>query len=245
MLEPIIPDWPAPARVRALVTTRAGGVSTGAYASLNLGLRCGDDADAVAENRGRLAALLPSEPVWMRQVHGIAVADADAARGSGVEPEADAAVARKPGTVCAVLVADCMPVFFADERGSVVAVAHAGWRGLSAGVLEATLDAMRVPAQSVIAWLGPAIGARVYEVGDEVREAFLAHDGSAARAFTPTRPGHWLLDLYAVARQRLETHGVRQVYGGGFCTYTDSKRFFSFRRERASGRMAALVWNGI
>jgi hypothetical protein len=242
MLEPIIPDWPAPARVRALVTTRAGGVSTGAYASLNLGSRCGDDPDAVAENRKRLAALLPSEPVWMRQVHGIAVADADAARASGVEPEADAAVAREAGTVCAVLVADCMPVFFADEAGSVVAVAHAGWRGLSAGVLDATLDAMRVPAASVVAWLGPAIGARVYEVGDEVRAAFLAHDGSAAQAFAPTRPEHWLLDLYAVARQRLAARGVERVYGRGFCTFTERERFFSYRRERASGRMAAVVW---
>jgi YfiH family protein len=217
-------------------------VSAGAYASLNLGLRCGDDPQAVAENRRRLAARLPSEPVWLRQVHGIAVADADAARATHAEPEADAAVARRSATVCAVLVADCMPVLFTDEAASVVAVAHAGWRGLSAGVLEATLDAMRVPARKALAWLGPAIGPRVYEVGDEVRAAFLARDARAAQAFAPTRPGHWLLDLYLVARQRLAARGVERVYGGGFCTHAEAGRFFSFRREAKSGRMAAAVW---
>jgi YfiH family protein len=242
MLEPVIPDWPAPARVRALVTTRAGGVSAGGCASLNLGMRCGDDADAVAENRSRLAARLPSAPVWLRQVHGVAVADADAARAAGEEPEADAAVARRANTVCAVLVADCMPVLFADDSATVVAAAHAGWRGLAAGVLEETLDAMHVRPGSVLAWLGPAIGARVYEVGDEVREAFLARDAAAEQAFTLTRPGHWLLDLYRVARQRLAAHGVTRVTGGGFCTFTDSARFFSHRRDPKSGRMAAVVW---
>jgi len=242
MLEPLIPDWPAPARVRALVTTRAGGVSSGSCASLNLGTRCGDDAVAVAENRARLAARLPSEPVWLRQVHGIAVADADAARAAGDEPEADASVARHAGTVCAVLVADCMPVVFADEAATVVAVAHAGWRGLAAGVLEATLEAMRVRPESVLAWLGPAIGPRVYEVGDEVRAAFIARDLQAGKAFVPTRPGHWLLDLYLVARQRLAARGVQRVSGGGFCTYSDAPRFFSHRRDGRSGRMAAVAW---
>lgn len=242
MLEPVIPGWPAPARVRAFVTTRAGGVSTGSCASLNLGTRCGDDAGAVAENRSRLAARLPSAPVWLRQVHGTRVADADAARAAGDEPEADAAVARRASTVCAVLVADCMPVFLADEAASVVAVAHAGWRGLSAGVLEATLDAMRVRPESVLAWLGPAIGPRVYEVGEEVRAAFLAHDRAAETAFAPTRPGHWLLDLYRIARQRLAARGVARVSGGGFCTHSDAARFFSHRRDPRSGRMAAVVW---
>jgi len=237
----MIPDWPAPPGVRALMTTRAGGVSPGGYASLNLGTRCGDQAEAVLENRSRLAALLPAPPVWLKQVHGIAVVDADAARANGKEPEADAAVARSAGTVCAVLVADCMPVLFADERGGVVGVAHAGWRGLCGGVIEATLDAMAVPPESVLAWLGPAIGPKVYEVGDEVRAAFIERDAGAARAFVATRPGHWLLDLYAIARRRLAALGVERVYGGGFCTYTD-ERFFSFRRERASGRMAAVIW---
>ena len=242
MLEPIVPDWPAPARVRAFVTTRAGGVSTGGCASLNLGMRCGDDAAAVAENRSRLGARLPASPVWLRQVHGIRVADADAARAAGEEPEADAAVARRANTVCAVLVADCMPVLFADEAASVVAAAHAGWRGLAAGVLESTLDAMRVRPDSVLAWFGPAIGPRVYEVGNEVRAAFLAHDRAAEAAFAPTRPGHWLLDLYLVARQRLAARGVTRVSGGGFCTYSDAARFFSHRRDPRSGRMAAVAW---
>jgi len=242
-LETIVPDWPAPARVRTLMTTRSGGVSAGGYASLNLGMRCGDDPAAVSENRARLGALLPAPPVWLKQVHGIAVADAEAARARRDEPEADAALARSSGTVCAVLVADCMPVLLADEDGSAVAVAHAGWRGLCGGVIEATLDALHLPAGRVLAWLGPAIGPRVYEVGDEVRAAFVARDAAAAQAFVATRTGHWLLDLYAIARQRLAARGVTRVHGGGFCTYTDAERFFSFRRQgAASGRMAALVW---
>ncbi|HUJ87315.1 MAG TPA: peptidoglycan editing factor PgeF [Burkholderiales bacterium] len=234
------PDWPAAAG--ALVTTRAGGVSGGAYASLNLGLRSGDDEAAVRENRRRLEALLPSPPVWLRQVHGTRVADADAARSAGAQPEADAAVARRPGTVCAVLAADCMPVLLADEAASVVAIAHAGWRGLCAGVLEATLDAMRAEPGGVAAWLGPAIGPRAYEVGDEVRAAFLARDPAAEAAFRAARRGHWLLDLYALARQRLAARGVTRVYGGGLCTFSDPERFFSYRRDGATGRMAALIW---
>ncbi|MDA8109479.1 MAG: peptidoglycan editing factor PgeF [Betaproteobacteria bacterium] len=241
-LEPIIPDWPAPARVRALVTTRAGGVSSGPYASLNLGRHCGDDAHAVAENRRLLAARLPAEPVWLRQVHGATVADADAARRSGAEPQADAAIAREAGTVCAVLVADCMPVLIADEAGSAVGIAHAGWRGLCAGVIGATLEAMGVPAARVTAWLGPAIGPHVYEVGEDVRAAFLERDPGSAGAFAPARPQHWRLDLYAVARGQLGRAGVRGIYGGGLCTYSDARRFYSFRRDRTTGRMAALVW---
>ena len=154
----------------------------------------------------------------------------------------DAAVARRKGTVCAVMAADCMPVLLADASGAVVAAAHAGWRGLSAGVIEAAVDAMRVAPAEVIAWLGPAIGPRVYEVGEEVRAAFLKRDAAAAAAFVPTRSGHWLLDLYAVARQRLAKLGVERVYGGGLCTYSDPERFYSYRRDRASGRMAALIW---
>ncbi|HKI63643.1 MAG TPA: peptidoglycan editing factor PgeF [Burkholderiales bacterium] len=234
------PDWPA--AVDALVTTRDGGASSGAYASLNLGLRSGDDEAVVRENRRRLQALLPSPPVWLRQVHGTRVADADAARAAGAEPEADAAVARRPGTVCAVLVADCMPVLLADEAATVVGVAHAGWRGLCEGVLEAAVGAMGVAPERLIAWLGPAIGPRVYEVGDEVRDAFLARDPASAQAFRAARPGHWLLDLYAVARQRLAAKGVARVHGGGLCTFSDPVRFFSYRRDRSTGRMAALIW---
>jgi YfiH family protein len=240
MIDPLRPDWPA--AVDALVTTREGGASGGAYASLNLGLRSGDDEAAVRENRRRLQALLPSPPVWLRQVHGTRVADADAARATGAEPEADAAVARRPGTVCAVLVADCMPVLLADEAATVVAVAHAGWRGLCGGVLEATVGAMGVAPERLIAWLGPAIGARVYEVGEEVRAAFLARDQASAQAFRAARPGHWLLDLYAVARQRLAAQGVARVHGGGLCTFSDPARFFSYRRDGSTGRMAALIW---
>jgi YfiH family protein len=209
--------------VRALVTTRALG-------------------DLAAEpGKARLRPLLPGEPVWLRQVHGTVVIDADSKPGTE-RPQADAAVAREAGSVCVVMAADCMPVLLADDAGSVVAAAHAGWRGLSAGVIEAAVGAMRVHAAGVIAWLGPAIGPRVYEVGEEVRAAFLERDAAAAAAFVATRPGHWLLDLYAVARQRLAKLGVERVYGGGLCTYSDPARFYSYRRDGASGRMAALIW---
>jgi len=206
----IVPDWPAPARVRALVTTRGGG-----------------------EPR------LPAAPAWLRQVHGTGVVDAGSSTG---EPEADASIARRPGVVCAVKAADCMPVLLADGAGSVVGAAHAGWRGLCAGVIEATIDAMRVPGETLIAWLGPAIGPQAYEVGEEVRAAFIARDAQAAAAFAPNRPGHWLLDLYAVARQRLAARGVTRVYGGGFCTYSEPERFPSWRRDRTRERIAAFVW---
>jgi purine-nucleoside/S-methyl-5'-thioadenosine phosphorylase / adenosine deaminase len=240
MIGLIRPDWPA--QVGALVTTREGGASAGGYASLNLGLRGGDDEAAVRQNRARLEALLPSPPVWLRQVHGTRVADADEARAAATEPEADAAVARLPDTVCAVLVADCMPVLLADDAATVVGVAHAGWRGLCGGVLEATVNAMRVEPGRLMAWLGPAIGPRVYEVGDDVRQAFLARDGAAAQAFRAVRPGHWLLDLHAVARQRLAASGVARVHGGGVCSFSDPARFYSYRRDGVTGRMAALIW---
>lgn len=220
----IYPEWPAPSRVKALVTTRLFG-----------------DLARGAAGRNAMQGQLPAPAVWLRQVHGIAVADADSARAAGAEPQADASVARGTGTVCAVTVADCMPVLLADANASVVGIAHAGWRGLSAGVLEATVQALGAPAE-LLAWLGPAIGPRVYEVGDEVRAAFIEHDAAAEAAFVPTRPGHWLLDLYAVARQRLRACGVAQIYGGGYCTYSDVERFFSYRRDRSPGRMAAAIW---
>jgi purine-nucleoside/S-methyl-5'-thioadenosine phosphorylase / adenosine deaminase len=213
----IQPDWPAPPRVRALVTTRA----------------LGDMARG--ESRQKLRALLPAEPRWLRQVHGMTVVEVE---GIGGIPEADAAISRQAGTVCAVMIADCMPVFFSDVAGSAVAVAHAGWRGLAAGVLEATLEAMAVSPEKQLAWLGPAIGPRVYEVGEDVRSALRGHD----TAFSPARPGHWHLDLYAVARQRLAARGLKRIFGGGFCTYTDAARFYSYRRDRGAERMAALIW---
>ncbi|HEY6821589.1 MAG TPA: peptidoglycan editing factor PgeF [Burkholderiales bacterium] len=218
------PDWPAPPGVRAFVTTRLlGDMARGSPA------------------RSKLRAAVPQDPEWLRQVHGIAVLDADAERDAGIEPVADAAVTRKRGTVCAVTVADCMPVFLTDARGTSVGVAHAGWRGLCAGVLEATATALG--GGDLIAWLGPAVGPKVYEVGAEVREAFMSRDSSAATAFSPAaRPGHWLLDLYSVARSRLRQCGIERVYGGGFCTYTEAERFFSYRRDATSARMAAAIW---
>lgn len=233
----ITPAWPAPPNVRALITTRTGGVSHGPYASMNPADHVGDDPQAVAANRALLRAQLPGEPFWLKQVHGDIVAEA----GSG-PVEADACIARAAKQVCAVLTADCLPVLFAASDGSVVAAAHAGWRGLCAGVLERTVAAMGVPGEQVLAYLGPAIGPRAFEVGPEVRAAFMALDASAAAAFAPHANGKYLADLYLLARQRLGFAGVTQVHGGGECTYSDAERFFSYRRDGATGRMAALVW---
>lgn len=190
--------------------------------------------------RGDGPPALPAAPAWLRQVHGTQVVDA--AGVAGERPQADASFSRAPNVVCAVQAADCMPVLLADDEGKVVAAAHAGWRGLSAGVIEAAVAAMAVGGDRVIAWLGPAIGPAHYEVGDEVREAFLARDPAASAAFAANRPGHWLLDLYAVARQRLAALGVSRVHGGGFCTYSDPARFPSWRRDRTQERFAAFVW---
>jgi polyphenol oxidase len=260
MAEPWIrPDWAAPEGIGAAVSTRQGpGVSAGPYGRLNLGLRSGDDLGAVAANRASLVTALglPAEPLWLRQVHGTDVAlgpdvaTGAAARRAGAvgvagdvgddEPVADAAVARGPGQVLAILTADCLPVLFVSTDGQTIGAAHAGWRGLAAGVLENTVKAME--ADGVQAWLGPAIGGGSYEVGDEVREAFVAHDPGAADAFVATRPGHWLCDLYALARRRLAAVGVTQVSGGGFDTLTDD-RLYSYRRDGAqSGRFASLIW---
>lgn len=240
----IRPDWPAPAAVRACVTTRAGGVSAPPYDALNLGAHVGDAADAVVENRARLRRLLPAEPVWLNQVHGIEVADVDHDDvASGAPPVADAAVARQPGRVCAVLTADCLPVLLCDESGSVVAAAHAGWRGLLGGVLEATLERMAVPPHATLAWLGPAIGPQAFEVGDEVRAAFIAQEARASRGFVPAaQAGKWMADLYLLARQRLERAGVTRIHGGGLCTHSDAERFYSYRRDGQTGRLASLIW---
>jgi YfiH family protein len=190
---------------------------------------------ATDAGRARLRALLPAEPRWLHQVHGARVVDA--ARAASGE-KADASIARQRATVCVVKIADCMPVLFADEDATVVAAAHAGWRGLAAGVLEATIDATGAAAEKLYAWLGPAIGPRVYEVGEDVRSAI----GEPGDAFVPTRPGHWLLDLYAVARERLRRRGVQRIYGGGYCTYSERERFFSYRRDRDQRRMVAAIW---
>ncbi len=238
-IELILPGWPAPANVRACVTTRAGGVGGAPFDSLNLGDHVGDDPAAVFENRRRLRAALPAEPCWLRQVHGTRCIDA-----ARVLPgdTADAAFAHVPGAVCAVLTADCLPVLFCDEAGTTVAAAHAGWRGLLAGVLENTVAAMAVPGERLMAWLGPAIGPQAFEVGSEVRDAFVARDPAAAEAFVARSADKWLCDLYRLARQRLAAQGIRRVAGGDFCTVREPGRFFSYRRDGTTGRMASLVW---
>jgi YfiH family protein len=234
-------DWPAPPGVVAFTTLRGpAGDSEAPFDRFNLGERSGDDAGTVGANRRMLerALELPSTPRWLRQVHGTRVTVEP-----GVdEPEADAAITRTPGTVLAILTADCLPVVFAADDGSEVAAAHAGWRGLAGGVLEATVAAMRTPADRVVAWLGPAAGSQAYEVGQEVFDAFVATDPRAAAAFATTRPGHWKVDLYSLARTRLATAGVARASGGGLCTITDTRRFFSHRRDQRTGRMATIVY---
>ncbi len=235
----IVPDWPAPPGVRSLITTRNGGVSTGMHESLNFGLRANDDPVAVAANRAILRAHLPQEPVWLKQVHGARVVRADEVIG---EPEADAAYTRQTGIVCTVMIADCLPILLCDANATVVGVAHAGWRGLSSDVLENTIAAMNVPAHELLAYLGPAIGADAFEVGTEVRDAFIASDAAACDAFSPVREGKWLADLFLLARQRLARHGIHRIYGGGLCTLRDAARFYSYRRDKTTGRMAATIW---
>ncbi|HEV2221349.1 MAG TPA: peptidoglycan editing factor PgeF [Casimicrobiaceae bacterium] len=244
----IVPRWPAPARVHAFVTTRNGGVSEGSRASLDAGshpLR-GEPADiaAIVENRRRIGAWLPTAPHWLEQVHGAQVVTIEATGASRAADEvrADAAVTRRLGTVLAVRVADCLPVFLSDREGAVIAAAHAGWRGLAAGVLENTVATMATQPSQLVAWLGPAIGRTAFEVGDEVREALTAGDPGAARAFERRAPGKWLADLEALARRRLARAGVDAVHGGGMCTMSDPSRLFSYRRDRTLGRMAALIW---
>ncbi|ODU51506.1 MAG: multi-copper polyphenol oxidoreductase [Lysobacteraceae bacterium SCN 69-48] len=234
-------DWPAPPGVRALTTLRHGlGGSQSPFDTFNLGSRCGDGVMVVAENRRQLEAALalPSPPRWLRQVHGMAVA----VEPGDDEPEADAAVTATPGTVLAILTADCLPVVLAAKDGGEIAAAHAGWRGLCTGVLESTVGAMRTPPDQLVAWLGPAAGPQAYEIGTEVFEAFTARDGRARMAFVPTRPGHWRVDLYMLARQRLLDAGMTDVHGGGLCTISDPSRFFSHRRDGRSGRIATLAW---
>lgn len=235
----IRPQWPAPANVKSLQTTRNGGVSRPPYDTLNLGDHVGDDPLAVAHNRQLFSMHLPSEPLWLQQVHGTTVVNAAAA---GCLPTADAAVSDHAGAVCAVMTADCLPVLLCDTQGTVVGAAHAGWRGLCDGVIEATVKAMSVAPQNILAWLGPCIGETAFEVGEEVRSAFLAHDVQAAQAFKARADGKWLADLPMLARQRLHALGVTQIYGSEWCTYSDTERFFSYRRDGVTGRMASLIW---
>lgn len=238
----LIPDWPAPAGVRAVVTTRCNGVSESPYTSFNLGGRTGDRAEHVAANRRRLrlGLNLPEEPRWLHQVHGVrAVAAEQVTREITV---ADAVWTARPGVVCAIQTADCLPVFLCDRDARAVALVHAGWRGLVAGVIEAAHTALGVSGERLRAWLGPAIGAQAFEVGGEVRRAFVAVDSGHAAAFRSHSQGRWLADLYHLARYRLRCCGIERVYGGGFCTVTETQRFYSYRRDGRTGRMASLIW---
>ncbi len=249
MLEPsqlIVPDWPAPVGVKAFFTTRSGGVSAGPFDSLNLGLHVGDDPVSVVENRRRVRTFLPDEPVWLNQVHGVDVARVGTDTNYRDLPPADASVTNVPGRVCSVMVADCLPVLFCSTVGenAWVGAAHAGWRGLAAGVLERTVAVMPVSPSGLMAWLGPAIGPTAFEVGQDVVDAFVGHDPLARQAFAarPAAAGKYLADIYLLARQRLNAAGVSRIYGGNFCTVSDASRFFSYRRDGKTGRMAGLIW---
>jgi YfiH family protein len=232
------PDWPAPPGVRAASTLRSGGFSQGVYAGLNLGGHVGDDPDHVDANRRLLrdSLNLPAEPLWLNQVHGVTVVDAD----KPASRTGDAAVTRQAGVVCAVMTADCLPILLSDRSGTRLAAVHAGWRGLAGGVLEAAVTALRRP--DLMAWLGPAIGPDVFEVGAEVRQAFQDRLGDCASAFVRTREDRWLADLYELARRVLRRAGVRELYGGDYCTHSDPERFYSYRRDGRTGRMATLIW---
>lgn len=240
-IELIIPDWPVPPQIRAATTTRIGGISDGPWRSLNLGAHVGDADDNVLENRRllRQRLALPREPAWLNQVHGCQVVEA-----SGIDQpiDTDASVTSAQEVVCAVMTADCLPVLFCADDGSEVAAAHAGWRGLSNGILEATLAAMMADKNQILAWLGPAIGPDAFEVGDDVRDEFVHQMPEAADAFVANRPGHWLADIYLLAKLRLRRAGLTLIFGGDYCTYTEAERFFSYRRDGVTGRMATLIW---
>ena len=237
----IVPDWPAPANVRAVMTTRQNGVSKPPYDSFNLATHVGDQTEDVIKNRQQLRTQLQlkHEPCWLEQVHSNHVMKA-----CEIESpvQADASFTRQSQQACVVMTADCLPVLFCDRQGSVVAAAHAGWRGLADGILEATINSMQVQSDDLLVWLGPAIGAQTYEIDSAVRNSFVQKSFDAESAFVATRKGHWLMDMYQLARQRLQTTGVNHIYGGDFCTYTDRERFYSFRRDDITGRMASLIW---
>jgi YfiH family protein len=238
----IYPDWNAPVNVKAAVTTRMGGISPEPYESFNMGDHVGDEEVNVNANRQQLVndLGLSSSPFWLTQVHGVVVADIDDKKAS---PEADASLTRQKGRISLVMTADCLPVLFCDQSGSVVASAHAGWRGLHAGVLEKTIKSMQVAPANIMAWMGPAIGPEAFEVGEEVRQTFCDDMPLAEQAFKPSvNQNKWMADIYLLATLRLQRAGITGISGGGFCTYTDSERFFSYRRDKTTGRMASLIW---
>jgi len=243
----IVPEWPAPRSVKAYMTTRLGGVSRGPYSSLNLGDHVGDDSTHVRQNRAHLTSFLnlPGSPVWLNQVHGTDIVELPLARVSAdgnFPPPADGSFSRQINQVCVVMTADCLPVLLCDTQGAVVAAAHAGWRGLAGGVLETTIRAMGVAPHSLLAWLGPAIGPEAFEVGQDVVAAFIQQQPEAHHAFRQIAENHWLADIYTLARLRLQNAGVSRISGGGFCTYREQDRFYSYRRDKITGRMAALIW---
>lgn len=240
MNELIIPDWPAPDNIRAITTTRIGGISKPPYASFNLATHVEDDIYHVAYNRTQLfqQLKLPNAPAWIEQVHGTTIINA--AEKFSQPPQADASFSEQANVVCAVMTADCLPVLLCDKQGKYIAAIHAGWRSLVAGIIEATRDHLQ--SEDIIAWLGPAISGKQYEVGDEVRQQFIAADKEAEIAFNKNTKDKWCLDMYAVAKQRLARAGIQQVYGGDFCTYEDDTRFYSYRRDGNTGRMASLIW---
>jgi YfiH family protein len=242
-LEPefIYPDWPAAAHVKALTTTRIGGFSEPPFDSFNLSLHSGDNVERVQKNRTLLveSADLPTEPLWLRQVHGNRVVDAAVSERCS---EGDGSYVDKPGHVCVVLTADCCPVFLCDRAGGRAAVLHGGWRGLALGLIEQGVAQMDLPGTELMAWLGPAIGPHAFEVGEDVYDAFVGQNGEAKEAFTKKENGRWLADIYGLARQRLRAAGVTNVYGGGRCTVSEGERFFSYRRDRVCGHMASLIW---
>ena len=240
-LDYVIPDWPAPRHVRAYTTTRRGGVSKGSFASYNLACHVGDDTESVRANRAQLQRelALPSPPIWLQQVHSNHVIDATTARPGVI---ADASYTRLPDIVCAVLTADCLPILVTNQQGTEIAAIHAGWRGLTQQIIQNALTRLQTPREQLLAWLGPAIGPTRYEVGEDVRAAAITQLACATHAFTPIRPGHWSANLYLLATQVLNHHGIKQVYGGEYCTYSDNQRFFSYRRDQHTGRMASLIW---
>jgi len=242
LIDLIKPDWPAPNNIHAFCTTRNSGVSEGVYDSLNLAMHVADTPSHVQANRKHLKSQLklPTEPLWLNQVHGYNVVDASLEY--MVAPEADASFCDKPDNVCLVMTADCLPVLISNRQGNKVAAAHAGWRGLANGVIEATIAVMEEEPRELLVWLGPAIGPQAFEVGEEVRDTFVNCLPSTANAFEQNRQGHYLADIYQLARLRLQNIGVNSIYGGDYCTYTDAGRFYSYRRDDTTGRQASLIW---
>ena len=246
----LTPDWPAPANIKAFTTTRTAGASEGPYASFNIATHVNDDNQRVLQNRADLKKTLglSSEPMWLDQVHGSYAVNA--AEISSHNPsstgqaliKADASFSYDTDHVCVVMTADCLPVLICNRQGTKVAAVHAGWRGLQAGVIEDTIDALQENPEDCLLWLGPAIGPQAFEVGDEVRQAFVNEIPETAKAFEVNKPGHWLADIYKLARIRLQKTGINEIYGGGLCTYTDHSRFYSYRRDGDTGRMASLIW---